>query len=643
MFSSGVPAQGTHHTSLASFAEAAAHGCRICTFLLEHARENVYHFDDHITARLSYLLDDMPDIGLCLEMKIGALENGVQSVLLEYDFLTLSTAVIPRGQGIDSERSAISITESLQAAQKWMSTCLETHEQCQKHTQPPVYPTRLLELGDHKARLIISCDEILSGPYAALSYCWGTDSSFSRLTADNLQELRLGLPYSSLPIAFQEAIQFVKGLSIQYLWVDALCIIQSGMGSKADWQTECGRMQDVYSNCIVNLTLAQASHPNQTCLRGYGSNQMSPVKVSVVYTPNGCDTEESHFCTVLPLNYFTKGLYEQPVGHRAWVLQERFLATRILSIGRGELFWDCEQVPHANESVPNGFESCSDSDRELLSNAMSLSVNSFSQITTHEDLECTWYQILQEYTARDLTHPRTDKLAAIAAIATRMGSAMNDQYLAGHFWKTLPQSLNWQGDQADLRPGKERKVLYRLGKSSNKTPGGDWVITPSWSWASVHGPLDMTKAVVHTYPPFATAESYKLVRTSEKDSTERLEHRILLTIRTWCRRLTWTAFPIGTKEMSFNPQDTGGHTTLRIIDEQVGHGNQCLLAGLDMDQDYGFDIVTGLLLRETDVDGHKVFERFGSFSAFLCGAGGPEVTGMLEKYFILGQQSITLC
>ncbi|KAH6875169.1 heterokaryon incompatibility protein-domain-containing protein, partial [Alternaria rosae] len=115
-------------------------------------------------------------------------------------------------------------------------------------------PTRLLELENEKACLILSLRDEPSGHYAALSYCWGPNPSFIHLTADNLQEFQLGLPYSDLPIAFQEAMCMIRGLGIRYLWIDALCIIQSGLGSSEDWQSECGRMQEIYSYCFINLS-----------------------------------------------------------------------------------------------------------------------------------------------------------------------------------------------------------------------------------------------------------------------------------------------------------------------------------------------------------------------------------------------------
>ncbi|KAK3373683.1 hypothetical protein B0T24DRAFT_593848 [Lasiosphaeria ovina] len=91
-----------------------------------------------------------------------------------------------------------------------------------------VYPTRLLELGELKVRLVLPAEEHVSGPYAALSYRWGPNPDFIRLEAASLTNFRrAGIQHSDLPRAFAEVSQFIKSLGIQYLWIESLCIIQS--------------------------------------------------------------------------------------------------------------------------------------------------------------------------------------------------------------------------------------------------------------------------------------------------------------------------------------------------------------------------------------------------------------------------------
>lgn len=140
-------------------------------------------------------------------------------------------------------------------------------------------------------------------------------------------------------------------------------------------------------------------------------------------------------------DYYQVSLYDQPLGYRAWVLQERLLSPRVLSFGLGEAFWDCIETPNASESLPRGFNS--------VGNYFSLKPKNLAQkaIPVHADIEeikSFWWSILEEYTDRELTYPETGKLVTLSAIARQLEVSMDDVYLAGHFWKMLSFGLNWR-------------------------------------------------------------------------------------------------------------------------------------------------------------------------------------------------------
>ena len=60
----------------------------------------------------------------------------------------------------------------------------------------------------------------------------------------------LEVPLKDLPLAFQHAVGITKRLGINYLWIDSLCILQSGKGSSEDWRKHLTEMRLVYSNCL---------------------------------------------------------------------------------------------------------------------------------------------------------------------------------------------------------------------------------------------------------------------------------------------------------------------------------------------------------------------------------------------------------
>lgn len=65
--------------------------------------------------------------------------------------------------------------------------------------------------------------------------------------------------FSELPKTFRGAIEVADYLSVRYIWIDSLCIIQ---GSEEDWLHEAALMSDVYQNSFCNIaaTASKESH-----------------------------------------------------------------------------------------------------------------------------------------------------------------------------------------------------------------------------------------------------------------------------------------------------------------------------------------------------------------------------------------------
>lgn len=90
--------------------------------------------------------------------------------------------------------------------------------------------------------------------YSTLSYQWG-GKSFLKLTHQNYNSFLNHLPIEALPITFRDAIIISRKLGIEYLWIDALCIIQ---GSRDDWKREAALMSSVYGGSFVNIAASSA-------------------------------------------------------------------------------------------------------------------------------------------------------------------------------------------------------------------------------------------------------------------------------------------------------------------------------------------------------------------------------------------------
>ena len=64
-----------------------------------------------------------------------------------------------------------------------------------------------------------------------------------------------GISLQQLPPSIQDAIFVTRGLGIQYLWVDSLCILQD---SAADKATEIGKMRSIFRNSTVTVGAGSA-------------------------------------------------------------------------------------------------------------------------------------------------------------------------------------------------------------------------------------------------------------------------------------------------------------------------------------------------------------------------------------------------
>ena len=147
-------------------------------------------------------------------------------------------------------------------AKSWVSTCLGSHDKCSNTSVP--LPTRVLDLGsvetDGLVKLCISRGKV--APYLALSYCWGGPQP-AVLTTSTLDTYVLGVPVTSYPQTIKDAILVCRKLGFQYLWIDALCIIQDSSEDKAH---EILKMGLIYSNAMLTSSATSATGVNDRFL-----------------------------------------------------------------------------------------------------------------------------------------------------------------------------------------------------------------------------------------------------------------------------------------------------------------------------------------------------------------------------------------
>jgi hypothetical protein len=121
----------------------------------------------------------------------------------------------------------------------WIKNCVENHVKCKRTVSVMdkfQLPTRLLDITkEDNCRLVSATSlKITSTPeqYATLSHRWARNG-MSRLLRENEAVLMEGIHTTDLPLVFQDAITVARRLSLHYLWIDALCIVQD---DAEDWK-----------------------------------------------------------------------------------------------------------------------------------------------------------------------------------------------------------------------------------------------------------------------------------------------------------------------------------------------------------------------------------------------------------------------
>jgi len=114
-------------------------------------------------------------------------------------------------------------------------------------------PFRVIDVGegeDYSSHPFLRISNSRSvGVYTTLSWCWGSTKPLTT-TKGTLKARTEKMPMNSLPKTFQDAVVITRSLGIQYLWIDALCIIQD---CEEDWKIQSSEMARIYKNSFLTI------------------------------------------------------------------------------------------------------------------------------------------------------------------------------------------------------------------------------------------------------------------------------------------------------------------------------------------------------------------------------------------------------
>ncbi|KAF2720713.1 HET-domain-containing protein, partial [Polychaeton citri CBS 116435] len=325
----------------------------------------------------------------------------------------------------------------------------------------PEHPSRLVKLSLSNLPVQTVClinTEQRPYRYATLSYCWGKihgDTWFT--TKSNLMNQLNSISVHGLPLTLQQSIEISSKLGIEYLWIDALCIIQD---DTTDWSSEASRMGAIYHGSVLTIGAASSSSSYDGCFNKNSHSAYDALGEVIQVDGTLSDGRKSSICfhRAGPNNVYLNEVLEGTLAKRAWTFQEQALSRRILYYTNSQLIWDCQHVRLAEDNSP-----IEDSNR--LYPVLDL----YGSMSYDVAVRLWYWNAVPQYSNRHLSFT-SDKMVALSALAKATYLNRRVDYIAGLWKDSLLTGLMWARDG----PGNKTKT-YRC---------------PSWSWASQDSPVN---------------------------------------------------------------------------------------------------------------------------------------------------------
>lgn len=337
-----------------------------------------------------------------------------------------------------------------------LEVCRRDHRDCTPKI-PPSPPKRLIKVSsgnEGEARLVLHNDlDHTDLQYATLSYCWGKDQP-TKLRKSNESQFLEALPLNSLPLTVRHAVEIAGELSIPYLWIDALCIVQD---DREDWEREAVKMGAIYSGSSLTIAASESPDSSDGCFPSTETlaqwKMTRPRHFYRVSSPQAGATNKL-------LQIDVRGRQENgscaPLHSRGWTLQEMVLSHRTFQLLGNELHWHCRELRETEAGVLPSFS------EEIYG------CNTSLQLSRDTEAHGTWWKWVENYTGRVFTYA-SDRIPAMAGITSRYAELCHDEPILGLWKKTLHLDLNW------MRGGDARSSELEFVSSNN---------IPSWSWIS---------------------------------------------------------------------------------------------------------------------------------------------------------------
>ena len=607
---------------------SALHGCHLCALLLRTFTPNetrVFSQEYQPFERQRYELKILPDsYGWILQITLylpALVHLGLGTIIKQTLLAKIDegpTSLKDRLSGVSVRSSShdlaivgqrcLSSTNlsefSLSQVQRWMSLCVHEHVECRSISSipglQPMLPTRLLQLeGDDEQLtvcLVETCQIDRQVPYATLSYRWDDATKSVQLKKKNLK-FKVSLPVGKFPQTFRDAFYVARKLSIRYLWIDSLCIVQD---CQLDWERESVHMGTYYASAAINFA-ATAACDDAAGLKST-RNPLAIAPCILRREAPARETMSSRFLCWRPQD-FSDNVDRSALYKRGWTFQERLLSHRTIHFGN-QLFWECASL-RASEAFPVGVdlpEIFNDDYGQTLKRRLRSTFDCDVTTEVVAELYQTWSSIVRVYSGMDLTRG-SDKLIAVQGIAhslIRRYHLSEEDYVFGLWKPCFPYHLIW-GRNRDFLEEYEAVEEYRA---------------PSWSWASINGRFRFIER-----PGLFSQELVAVDLDRDKDRRPKDKCKISIILR---------GKLLAVLTETLTPQPDQGTTSFPLLGISCGIRNGIRSKSLVIELDIpgplkvstimllpvinNFGLVRGLVLERRSGTGRGVYRRLGLFN-----------------------------
>lgn len=308
------------------------------------------------------------------------------------------------------------------------------------HENRKFVPERLIDVGGGRLRLVdrkdIIADPAIRPQYCALSYCWGPSEDAvyqTKTTRKNIERNLESMDFDDLSPVLKDAVTTARSLSIPYLWVDALCILQDDM---SDWQMQCSQMNDIYGGACVTFIAASSRtcreaflNPNRLGLQiPYRSARRPDISgYFTIYFTHAFNGIRS-FINKSLINDLHIDLTFSQWARRGWTFQEDAMAGARIIYGNAGVYFAQETQVVSKHGAAGFFKP-----------------KVATSLQSKSELHGAWEHVVLRYanfTNASFTNPR-DVLPALSGLARLFGNILQEKYVAGHWVDRLHLSLMW--------------------------------------------------------------------------------------------------------------------------------------------------------------------------------------------------------